>query len=1151
MAYIGQQPVVGRYILLDQISGGFNGTTSGFTMSTAGGVQGVKPGLAQNVLLSLGGVIQQPGVDYTISGSGITFTTPPVSGTTFFATVLGDAQSVGTPSDGTVTPASIAAGYDFAFPNVNVTGVTTIASGSAATPSLSITGDADTGFLSPAANTIAVSTSGGERLRIDSNGVLIASHASVDGGVIGTNDNELRLQADINADGTGFTTFYTGLLERVRINNSGQLLVGTTTGDGQLEVRNSNGIISRAPSTQATDTNKGLRVRNNSDTDTFSISYKGQGYFAGRVGIGESTPAAGLDLKVNTNPVLAIDRGSANTANFNLQYNGTLTGQLSAANADFQISAAGSSTPMSFFTNGSERMRIDSSGRLLVQSSSAPTQGLYSQYAPLTIQGYIGSTTGNGILNLARGTTASSLSSGSDIGTIVFSDSTGGEFSRISCFADAAPGSNDYPGRISFHTTADGSSSPTERMRIDSSGRVKIEQSSADKQFRIISTDSSGASMLFQNSTTGTGSNDGLYVGIDSTETGYLWHFENKPLVLGTNNTERMRIDSSGRLLVGTSSSVSTGSSTAGLQLHNTTSSNGAHLSVARFNNDSTGGKICIAKSRSTSVSAGTIVQNNDALGVIEFAGDDGTDMLSRGAEIHAKVDGTPGANDLPCRLEFRVTADGSNSPTERMRIDSSGNVGIGTNSPSGKLDVQNGANRATKFEVDSVSGDNHIKSFKGTNENLRNLRLSANVFAVGTGLSSTNDASERMRIDSSGRLLVGATSSRSVGGVTAKFEVEGTGSDASISLIRNTNNSANPYLLLAKSRGTSVGSSTIVSDDDYLGAIYFAGADGTDLANIAAEILCRVDGTPGSNDIPGRLEFKTSSGSGTTTRLRITSGGKIQVTGTRGGTLQPSDNDSLELYTSATTGNASTGGGITFYNNHGNGHVMGGVIHVVKANGVYENSSSDMLFGTRINGSDVAYRARLTSVGDWQTFSTNVNIDISNTQSSGNNEAFIYARHGSTSMGAGTLSFRVYTNGNVQNTNNSYGSISDQNLKENIIDATSQWDDIKALQVRKYNFREATGHQTHTQLGLIAQEVETVSPGLVETTDVREGETVLDADGNQLESIKSINYSVLYMKAVKALQEAQTRIETLETQNTAQQTQIDDLLARVTALEA
>ena len=118
------------------------------------------------------------------------------------------------------------------------------------------------------------------------------------------------------------------------------------------------------------------------------------------------------------------------------------------------------------------------------------------------------------------------------------------------------------------------------------------------------------------------------------------------------------------------------------------------------------------------------------------------------------------------------------------------------------------------------------------------------------------------------------------------------------------------------------------------------------------------------------------------------------------------------------------------------------------------------------------AARAKLESNGGWSNFLQWCQHDIANSQSAGNTEGFIYARHGSTGLGAGTNSFRVYTNGNVQNTNNSYGSISDQNLKENIVDATSQWDDIKALQVRKYNFREATGHQTHTQLGLIAQEV-------------------------------------------------------------------------------
>jgi hypothetical protein len=121
----------------------------------------------------------------------------------------------------------------------------------------------------------------------------------------------------------------------------------------------------------------------------------------------------------------------------------------------------------------------------------------------------------------------------------------------------------------------------------------------------------------------------------------------------------------------------------------------------------------------------------------------------------------------------------------------------------------------------------------------------------------------------------------------------------------------------------------------------------------------------------------------------------------------------------------------------------------------------------------------------------------------------------------SGRTQFRVLSNGNVENINNAYGAISDIKLKENIVDASSQWDDLKALQVRKYNFKEG---QTHTQIGLIAQEVELVSPGLVSESPDR------DEEGNDLGTVtKSVNYSVLYMKAVKALQEAMERIETLE----------------------
>ncbi len=134
---------------------------------------------------------------------------------------------------------------------------------------------------------------------------------------------------------------------------------------------------------------------------------------------------------------------------------------------------------------------------------------------------------------------------------------------------------------------------------------------------------------------------------------------------------------------------------------------------------------------------------------------------------------------------------------------------------------------------------------------------------------------------------------------------------------------------------------------------------------------------------------------------------------------------------------------------------------------------------------------------------------------------------------------------GDLQNANNSYTGISDIKLKENIVDANSQWDDIKSIKVRNYNFKPETNLDTHKQIGLIAQELETVCPGLVGESPDR------DENDNDLGTVtKSVNYSVLYMKTVKALQEAMDRIETLETQNTSQQTQIDDLITRVTALE-
>ena len=160
-----------------------------------------------------------------------------------------------------------------------------------------------------------------------------------------------------------------------------------------------------------------------------------------------------------------------------------------------------------------------------------------------------------------------------------------------------------------------------------------------------------------------------------------------------------------------------------------------------------------------------------------------------------------------------------------------------------------------------------------------------------------------------------------------------------------------------------------------------------------------------------------------------------------------------------------------------------------------------------------------------------------------------------------------VDADGDVRNHDNSYGAISDERVKEQISDATSQWDDIKALRVRKFKLKDDVrqyGDDAKFKLGLISQETELVSPNLIQEVapdhnhiisssefgtlyedgdDIPEGKQVGDVKETHT-TVKGIRYSILYMKAVKALQEAMTRIETLETENTA-------IKARLDALEA
>ena len=151
------------------------------------------------------------------------------------------------------------------------------------------------------------------------------------------------------------------------------------------------------------------------------------------------------------------------------------------------------------------------------------------------------------------------------------------------------------------------------------------------------------------------------------------------------------------------------------------------------------------------------------------------------------------------------------------------------------------------------------------------------------TGIDDNADALA-MTITSDENLYIGQTASSGVRGSDNRVQISGTSlATSSLILHRYAANAYGPGLGFAKSRHGTIGSQTIVQDDDILGFLSFYGSDGDDFVSHAAEISCQVDGTPGSNDTPGRLTFSTTAdgAASATERMRIDSTGKVNITGT------------------------------------------------------------------------------------------------------------------------------------------------------------------------------------------------------------------------------------------------------------------------------
>lgn len=162
-------------------------------------------------------------------------------------------------------------------------------------------------------------------------------------------------------------------------------------------------------------------------------------------------------------------------------------------------------------------------------------------------------------------------------------------------------------------------------------------------------------------------------------------------VAITTGGTGRLFIDSSGRLLAGTSTARSNffGTTLSSVAQIEGTGGAGGRGALSVINNDVSNNPpyVLLGRSGAASLGSNAVVVSGSRLGTLTFHGADGTSFIEA-ATVAGEVDGTPGSNDMPGRLVFSTTADGAASPTERLRIDSSGRVGIGTSAPAGKVNI-------------------------------------------------------------------------------------------------------------------------------------------------------------------------------------------------------------------------------------------------------------------------------------------------------------------------------------------------------------------------------------------------------------------------------------------------------------------------------
>ena len=196
-------------------------------------------------------------------------------------------------------------------------------------------------------------------------------------------------------------------------------------------------------------------------------------------------------------------------------------------------------------------------------------------------------------------------------------------------------------------------------------------------------------------------------------------------------------LNDGGRLVINHTSSVVQGTLEPKLQVYAT--NNEATLALGRFGANTSPPYVTFLKSRNSTIGSHTIINDGDNIGEIRWRPSDGNDFANECAAILAKIDGTPGTDDTPGELIFQTTTDGSGTATTKMVIKNSGKVGIGETDPDHDLHIKRSANEAVGIEIENANTGNASSAMLHLNGQGNNFWI----YNHGDGVSGKSNQTE------------------------------------------------------------------------------------------------------------------------------------------------------------------------------------------------------------------------------------------------------------------------------------------------------------------------------------------------------------------------------------------------------------------------